>query len=49
MCEKKTDSPCMHPDIRKAEGGKCSPEQIRKCHGTEIEHPCEAERRDDEG
>lgn len=28
---------CDHPDIREAEGGACSEEQKRKCHGKHID------------
>ncbi len=33
---------CMHPELR-PEDGKCSEEQIQKCHGNKNEHPCDSE------
>ena len=42
MCDKgKSESKCQQPE--KLKGGdprKCSPEQIRKCHGDVKKHPC---------
>lgn len=31
---------CEYPE-RKPKEGKCSEEQMRKCHGNEEDHPCE--------
>lgn len=31
---------CQKPKNKKGEG-KCTPEQIEKCHGKNNEHPCE--------
>ncbi len=35
-----TNNNCEHPE-RKPKNGKCSEEQIRKCHGEKEIHPCE--------
>ncbi|HZK24768.1 MAG TPA: hypothetical protein VFC74_05200 [Oscillospiraceae bacterium] len=32
---------CEHPELR-PEDGKCSAEQIRKCHGKDKTHPSHA-------
>jgi hypothetical protein len=38
MCyEKQT---CQKPEELKGKPEECSPEQIKKCHGDVIEHPC---------
>jgi len=37
-CEKKG---CQKPDQLKEKPEKCTPEQIKKCHGDEKKHPCE--------
>ena len=34
---------CEHPE-RKPKDGKCSEEQIKKCHGSPNTHPCESEK-----
>ena len=39
MCGKIED--CQKPENLKKDQTKCSPEQIRKCHGDVKEHPCE--------
>lgn len=39
MC-KGTDG-CRRPENLKQKDGKCSPEQIRICHGDSAGHPCE--------
>lgn len=31
---------CQKPDQLKDTPEKCSPEQIRKCHGDQKNHPC---------
>jgi hypothetical protein len=31
---------CQNPESLKRRPGKCSPEQIKKCHGNENDHPC---------
>ena len=31
---------CEHPEKLKGKPGKCSPEQIKECHGQVAEHPC---------
>jgi hypothetical protein len=36
-CEKEK---CQCPEELKGNPGECTPEQIRKCHGTTEEHPC---------
>ena len=38
MCEEKQG--CQKPEELKGDPKKCSPEQIRKCHGDVQEHPC---------
>jgi hypothetical protein len=38
MCEEKQG--CQKPEELKGGPKECSPEQIRKCHGDEAEHPC---------
>jgi len=45
MCEKKQC--CEKPANLKGKPEQCSPEQVRKCHGTSDEHPCvpESERK----
>jgi len=35
---------CQRPDLRPAHG-KCSEEQIKKCHGDKKEHPCAGEKK----
>jgi len=34
---------CEHPE-RKPKDGKCSEEQIKKCHGEKEGHPCDSEK-----
>jgi hypothetical protein len=43
MCEK--DNCCEKPDQLKGKPQDCSPEQIKKCHGSEAEHPCAKEKK----
>jgi hypothetical protein len=31
---------CQKPENLKGKPGECTPEQIRKCHGDDKEHPC---------
>jgi hypothetical protein len=31
---------CQFPERLKGRPGKCTPEQIKKCHGETNEHPC---------
>ena len=38
-CEEKTQ--CQKPENLTDKPQDCSPEQIRKCHGTDAEHPCD--------
>jgi hypothetical protein len=38
MCEGKQK--CQKPETLKGKPGKCSPEQVKKCHGTTECHPC---------
>lgn len=38
MCNSKQK--CEKPENLKGEPGECSPEQVRKCHGTAKCHPC---------
>ena len=38
---------CQHPEKLKDTPAKCSPEQIRECHGDAEKHPC-VEESDDE-
>jgi hypothetical protein len=39
MCDKKED--CQKPEKEKQDPKKCTPEQIKECHGDVKEHPCE--------
>jgi len=34
------DAKCQNPENLKGRPQDCSPEQIRKCHGTDKTHPC---------
>ncbi len=38
MCSGKKE--CQRPKDLIGKPEKCSPEQIKKCHGDEKEHPC---------
>ena len=38
MCESKDC--CQKPELFKEASGKCTPEQIRICHGDGQGHPC---------
>lgn len=38
MCDEKNR--CEKPEELKGKPEDCSPEQIKKCHGDEKEHPC---------
>ena len=40
MCAAEDEEICAHPEKLKGKPGECTPEQIRECHGKEIEHPC---------
>ncbi len=41
MCINHSDKKCcLNPEQRKNEHGKCSHEQIKKCHGDEKQHLC---------
>lgn len=31
---------CQKPENLKGKPGECSPEQVKKCHGSEKAHPC---------
>jgi len=42
MCEKGKESECKKG--LKVKAGDCSPEQIRECHGSEGDHPCESDK-----
>jgi hypothetical protein len=37
MTEKKG---CQKPENLKGKPSECTPEQIKKCHGSEKTHPC---------
>lgn len=39
MCKEK-DCCCQNPDELETTPQECTPEQIKKCHGDEEEHPC---------
>jgi len=39
MCNKKTE--CLQPKKGKHDPKKCSPKQIKECHGDVKKHPCE--------
>jgi hypothetical protein len=38
MCQK--EKCCEKPENLKGKPEECSPEQVRKCHGPNGEHPC---------
>ena len=38
MCCGKTK--CQRPKELKGDAKECSPEQIKKCHGQDKDHPC---------
>ena len=38
MCQQ--DQACQKPEELKDKPENCSPEQIKKCHGEAIGHPC---------
>ncbi len=38
MCKK--EKCCEKPENLKGKPEECSPEQIKKCHGTSGKHPC---------
>jgi hypothetical protein len=40
MCDRRQCC-CRNEDELKGRPEDCTPEQIRKCHGDEQEHPCE--------
>ena len=40
MCEKGKEDKCKHPEKLKKHPAKCTPEQIKKCHGDVKGHPC---------
>jgi hypothetical protein len=40
MSKSESTKVCEHPEKLKGKPGKCSPEQIRECHGDALEHPC---------
>ncbi|ABA90075.1 hypothetical protein Pcar_2840 [Syntrophotalea carbinolica DSM 2380] len=47
MCEK--GQCCQKPEELKSEPGKCTPEQIKKCHGDDKGHPCHTQKSSTEG
>ena len=38
-CDEKKQ--CQKPENLKGRPRDCSPEQIEKCHGSAVEHPCD--------
>lgn len=38
MCER--GKCCRHPEKLDDKPEKCSPEQVKECHGDAVEHPC---------
>src|SRR4030043_1352802 len=38
--EKMCDCKCQHPEKLKGEPEECTPQQIGKCHGKAVKHPC---------
>ncbi|HPU29732.1 MAG TPA: metalloregulator ArsR/SmtB family transcription factor [Syntrophorhabdaceae bacterium] len=40
-CNDMCEACCMHPVELKGKPEDCSPEQIKKCHGDVVTHPCE--------
>ena len=43
MCEK--GNCCQKPEQLKGKPRDCSPDQIKKCHRTKIDHPCVANKK----
>jgi len=41
MCKDMCDTCCMHPEKLKDKPEKCTPEEIKECHGEADVHPCE--------
>ena len=39
-CDKDKKAGCQKPEACKDTPKKCTPEQIRECHGDVKEHPC---------
>ncbi|MBN1919512.1 MAG: hypothetical protein JW889_16565 [Verrucomicrobia bacterium] len=46
MCGK--NEGCTRPDKKTNKAGKCSPEQIKECHGDVEGHPCGPVKRKDD-
>ncbi len=42
MCE----TSCKYPERLKEKPEKCTPEQIKECHGETKEHPCTVEEKE---
>lgn len=40
MRKTESENGCEHPEKLKGNPGKCSPEQIKECHGEVTEHLC---------
>ena len=40
MSDRDKKKGCQKPENLKGKPGKCSSEQIRKCHGDAQKHPC---------
>jgi len=40
MCKAESKKVCEHPEKLKGKPEECSPEQIKECHGQDVEHPC---------
>ena len=39
-CSNEKKEECQKPENLKDKPENCTPEQIRKCHGEQKEHPC---------
>ncbi len=48
-CEDMCEACCAHPEKLKDGPEKCSPEQIKECHGDKDIHPCEKKDEGKEG
>ncbi len=49
MDKKVNQKSCEHPERLKGKPGKCTSEQIKKCHGdiSEKNHPCDTDKKSD--
>ncbi|MDD2619471.1 MAG: hypothetical protein PHC92_02195 [Syntrophomonadaceae bacterium] len=47
MCKCQKESTCINPEKLQGKPGECSPEQIKECHGQEIEKKCSCQKDED--